>query len=123
MFNIHMFVVVLGLFVLGVALVVAVRKQLIELTAAVKQARQLLEESELRFRILTRATNEAVWDWNIETDSMWWNRNVQTLFGYGEEDIGVTSAWRIQSVHPDDRERIQASLQARVQRNEEFWSG
>src|SRR5882724_562670 len=64
-----------------------------------KRTEQLLEESELRFRILTRATNEAVWDWNIETDSVWWNRNVQTLLGYGEEEIGPTSAWRMENVH------------------------
>jgi PAS domain S-box-containing protein len=85
---------------------------------------QLLEESELRFRILTRATNEAVWDWDIGTDSVWWNRNVQTLLGYGEEEIGPTSAWRMQNVHPDDRRRVEDGLRARVRSGkEDFWSG
>ena len=37
--------------------------------------------------------------------------------------VGVTSEWRNQNVHPDDRERIVTGLQARVQRNEDFWSG
>jgi PAS domain S-box-containing protein len=114
------------LFALVVALAVALRRQqrqTVVAGAAGKQIRQSLEESELRFRILTRATNEAVWDWNMETDSVWWNRNVQTLFGYDEEAVGVASEWRNQNVHPDDRERIATSLQARVQRNEDFWSG
>jgi PAS domain S-box-containing protein len=115
-----------ALLVLAVALVVIARIQMRRTAVALaerKRTEQLLEESELRFRILTRATNEAVWDWNMETDSVWWNRNVQTLFGYDEEAVGVASEWRNQNVHPDDREHIATSLQARVQRNEDFWSG
>jgi PAS domain S-box-containing protein len=115
-----------ALFVLVVALAVIARIQMRRTAIALaerKRTEQLLEESELRFRILTRATNEAVWDWNMETDSVWWNRNVQTLFGYDEEAVGIASVWRNQNVHPDDRERIVTSLQARVQRNEDFWSG
>ena len=77
-----------------------------------KHLEQLLEESELRFRILTRATNEAVRDWNIDTDSVWWNRNVQTLFGYSEENVGATNTWWNETVHPDDRNRVASSLQA-----------
>jgi PAS domain S-box-containing protein len=88
-----------------------------------KRIEQLLEESELRFRILTRATNEAVRDWNIDTDSVWWNRNVQTLFGYSEEKIGPTNAWWGETVHPDDRNRVVTSLQALVRSGEDFWSG
>jgi PAS domain-containing protein len=66
----------LVLLILFAALVVAIRRQQRRMDAALatgKQIQRLLEESELRFRILTRATNEAVWDWNIETDAMWWN--------------------------------------------------
>jgi PAS domain S-box-containing protein len=115
-----------ALFVLAVVLVVVTRIQLRRTAVALaerKRTAQLLEESELRFRILTRATNEAVWDWNMESNSVWWNRNVQTLFGYDEEAVGIASEWRDQNVHPDDRERIVTSLRGRVQHNEDFWSG
>jgi len=112
--------------VVAAGLAMIFRKQWRRTSAAVaekKHAEQLLEESELRFRILTRATNEAVWDWDIATDSVWWNRNVQTLSGYGEEEIGSTSDWRVQNVHPDDRKRVEDSLHARVRsEKEDFWS-
>ncbi len=108
-------------------LAVVLRKRARQTAAALAEKNrsvQLLEESELRFRILTRATNEAVWDWDIGTDSVWWNRNVQTLLGYGEEEIGPTSAWRMQNVHPDDRRRVEDGLRARVRsEKEDFWSG
>src|SRR5882724_3342644 len=115
------------LVVIAGGLAVVLRKQARRTAAALAEKNrngQLLEESELRFRILTRATNEAVWDWDIGTDSVWWNRNVQTLLGYSEEEIGPTSAWRMQNVHPDDRKRVEDSLQARVRsEKEDFWSG
>src|ERR1051326_8704475 len=111
---------------LAIALAVVIRRRTHRSAVAMAEQRRtlkLLEESELRFRILTRATNDAVWDWDITTDSMWWNRNVQTLFGYGEEDVGLTRDWWTQNVHPDDHERVITSLQARVRSNQDFWSG
>ena len=113
----------LGAIAGGLAIAVGRQTRRLAATAAErKRAEQLLEESELRFRILTRATNEAVRDWDIGADSVWWNHNVQTLFGYEEETIGLTSDWWGQNVHPDDRERVVAGLQARLGSDEEFWS-
>jgi len=115
------------LVVVASGLGIVLRKKARQTAAALAEKNrsvQLLEESELRFRILTRATNEAVWDWDIGTDSVWWNRNVQTLLGYSEEEIGPTSAWRTQNIHPDDRKRVEDGLQARVRgEKEDFWSG
>ena len=118
--------VLLVLFAHVVGLSIANRRRTRRIAAASverKRIEQLLEESELRFRILTRATNEAVRDWNIDTDSVWWNRNVQTLFGYNEEDIGPTNTWWGETVHPDDRNHVVTSLQTLVRSGEDFWSG
>jgi PAS domain S-box-containing protein len=115
---------VLGLALIGV-LVVVFRRQARRMAAAVagqKRTAGLLEESELRFHILTRATNEAVWDWNLQTNAQWWNRNVQTLFGYPEEEIEYDREWWTQHVHLEDRERVCSDLRARVNGNEDFWS-
>jgi PAS domain S-box-containing protein len=116
----------LVLFAHVVGLSIANRSRTRRIAAALverKRIEQLLEESELRFRILTRATNEAVRDWNIDTDSVWWNRNVQTLFGYNEEDIGQSNDWWGETIHPDDRNRVVTSLQTLVRSGEDFWSG
>jgi PAS domain S-box-containing protein len=115
---------VLGAVTVGVAFIL--RRRAYPATSVADEKRhleQLLEESELRFRILTRATNEAVRDWNIDAGSVWWNRNLQTLFGYDEDGAGLSNDWWIQNVHPDDRERVQTGLQARIQSDEDFWFG
>ena len=87
-----------------------------------KRAEETLRESDLRFRIVARATNEAVWDWNMAKQSVWWNHGVQTLFGYSEEQISPARDWWIQNIHPDDRERVLTSVQVRVESSEDFWS-
>ena len=115
---------VLGLTLTGVLVVVFRRqaRRTIAVVAEQKCIAGLLEESELRFHILTRATNEAVWDWNLQTNAQWWNRNVQTLFGYPEEEIEFDREWWTQHVHLEDRERVCSDLRARVNGNEDFWS-
>lgn len=34
-----------------------------------------LRLSNERFQLVARATNDAVWDWNLLTDAMWWNES------------------------------------------------
>jgi PAS domain S-box-containing protein len=87
-----------------------------------RTAEELAGQSELRFRILTRATNEAVWDWNLHTDNLWWNRNIETSFGYHEEEVGSEREWWKQHVHPEDRPAAFSSLQKRMGGHEDFWS-
>src|SRR5205807_7189621 len=50
-----------------------------------RQAEEALRETERegeeRFRTLARATNDAVWDWDLGTNTVWWSEGVFTLFG------------------------------------------
>src|SRR5207247_6832913 len=41
-----------------------------------QRAEAALRESEERFRTLAKATNDAVWDWNLSTNKVWWNEGV-----------------------------------------------
>ena len=47
-----------------------------------KQAEVALRQSQERFELVTRATSDAIWDWNLETNYIWWNEGFQKLFGY-----------------------------------------
>ena len=87
-----------------------------------KLANAQLRQSEVRFQILARATNDAVWDWNLLTNKLWWNDSVQTLFGYSAESIECNIDWWYERVHPEDRRRIVADIQAVVESTQPFWS-
>jgi len=75
-----------------------------------RRADAKLRESEERFRLFARATNDAVWDWNVATNQLWWNEGYVTLFGLPAEGMDPSyEAW-VARLHPDDRERVLAVL-------------
>jgi len=87
-----------------------------------KRAVEALVESKERFRLAVLAAFNAVWDWNLRTDAVWWSESFQTLFGYREEEIepGVES-WR-NRIHPDDRDRVTSVIQAAIDSGRQGWS-
>lgn len=81
-----------------------------------------LRERDERFRLIARATNDAVWDWDVVRDRLWWNENAHTLLGYAPEQISPDAAWWDAQVHPDDRARVAESLQMALAGTEATWS-
>jgi PAS domain S-box-containing protein len=65
-----------------------------------------LRLSEERFQLAVRATNDAIWDWNIGSKELWWNEGIQSLFGYGQDTVEPLITWWEERIHPDDRERV-----------------
>jgi diguanylate cyclase (GGDEF)-like protein/PAS domain S-box-containing protein len=81
-----------------------------------------LARSEERFRLVTYATNDAVWDWDLSADQIWWNQNIRRLFGYSTEQVRSDVEWWESRLHPDDRQKVMASLQSTLEGGQEFWS-
>jgi diguanylate cyclase (GGDEF)-like protein/PAS domain S-box-containing protein len=68
------------------------------------------ERSEQRFRMVARATSDAVYDWDVVRGSLWWSESFYALFGHSPQTMAPTlEAWE-SLVHPDDRARVMASL-------------
>ncbi|MBE9216034.1 PAS domain-containing protein [Plectonema cf. radiosum LEGE 06105] len=87
-----------------------------------KLAEEQLRQSEQRFQILARATNDAVWDWNLLTDQVWWNDSVQTLFGYSIQTVEDNADWWHEHIHPEDRSRIATDIHAVIESAQPFWA-
>jgi PAS domain S-box-containing protein len=81
-----------------------------------------VRESDDRFRIVARATNDAVWDWDMRTDAVWWNEGVTALFGHRREDVGADASWWYEMIHPDDRERVVDGIHAVIDHGGAHWS-
>jgi len=73
-----------------------------------KSARDMEE----RYRLLNLATNDVVWDWDVKLNTLWWGEGLQRLLGYPEAQVKDQLSWWLQRVHPEDRERVDASLHA-----------
>ncbi|MCF2148257.1 PAS domain-containing protein [Desmonostoc muscorum LEGE 12446] len=87
-----------------------------------KLAEEQLRQSEERFQIVGRASNDILWDWDLQTDEVWWNQAVQTLLGYSIEQIRFDVNWWYEQIHPDDRQRIGSETVALINSGEKFWS-
>ena len=70
-----------------------------------KLAEETLKKSEERFRQAMEATNDGLWDWNVETDEMYFSPAYNRMLGYepGKLPDHIRS-WN-DLIHPDDRER------------------
>lgn len=87
-----------------------------------KQAMAALRVSEERFRLLAKATNDAIWDWNLTTNELWWNEGYEILFGYAREEIDPTLKQWSDRIHPEDRARVTDSLHRVIDHGGEGWS-
>ena len=87
-----------------------------------RQAEEELRASENRFHLVTRATTDVVYDWNMSTDAIWWNENMRLLFGYDGQPTTLGLAFWTSLLHPEDRERINAGLSGAIARGEQFWA-
>jgi two-component system, sensor histidine kinase and response regulator len=86
-----------------------------------QRAEGALRESEERFRTLAKATNDAVWDWDLGTNKVWWSEGVFKLFGYVLEQNEADPAWWLERIHPDDREAVEAFFFEVVRGKELSW--
>lgn len=50
-----------------------------------------------------KATNEAIWEWNMKTNALKWNENFTRIFGYTNEKISYDSQGWEECIHPDDK--------------------
>ncbi|RFA26816.1 hypothetical protein CAI21_16170 [Alkalilimnicola ehrlichii] len=78
-------------------------------------------DSDQRLRLISRATNDIIWDWDIETGWLAWNDAVASQLGYTPEEMGHSlGAWEA-LIHPDDRKRVVDSLHMAVEKGEDGW--
>ncbi|MGI0484638.1 PAS domain S-box protein [Pantanalinema rosaneae CENA516] len=87
-----------------------------------KQAEIALRHSEERFHLIAQVTNDAIWEWDLLTDRVWWNEGVQTLFGYHPHGVEPGVSWWYDHIHPQDLNRVVAHIHQVLQSSAQFWS-
>jgi PAS domain S-box-containing protein len=87
-----------------------------------KQADEERRKIEERFQLVAQATNDAVWDWDLATNDVWWNEGVTTLFGYDVEQVGPSMSKWFENVHPEDRERVASSAREVINSDGRIWT-
>lgn len=99
------------------------RKLNLELEDKVKERTVKLAESEERFRLVTKATNESIWDWDLGNNKMWWSEGFYNMFHYPRENNHIySSAFKLERIHPEDRRKVSDSIYQHINNNSNTWS-
>ncbi len=80
-----------------------------------------IRESNDRFNYVTKATSEAIWDWDLKTDNIFWGEGFETIFGYTKDEIVPTLEFRLQRIHPRDKERVMNGMYAVINGTATNW--
>ncbi|WP_425615092.1 PAS domain S-box protein [Anatilimnocola sp. NA78] len=81
-----------------------------------------LRQSNERFRLVVRATNDAVWDWVPGTKEVWWSEGMSDLFGHTPSNEQQDPDWWVRHIHPDDRQRVKDNFFQTVNGEGSQWS-
>jgi two-component system sensor histidine kinase UhpB len=88
---------------------------------AQKEIAESLRISNERFNMVSKATNDAIWDWDLVTNEILWNKAIKHLFGYKDPEIGKTADWWYEKIHPEDRERVVSKIHHHIDSGIEKW--
>jgi PAS domain S-box-containing protein len=91
------------------------------ITEQTELMRASLEESHRRYQYVTKATSDAIWDWDIINGTLYWGEGFKLIFGYnqmeGQKDI---YSWT-KNIHQEDSAFVLNSIDRLCKSNETNW--
>lgn len=85
-------------------------------------AELLLRESEERYRLASRATNDVIWDLSHVADRIEWGNGVEAILGYPEAVGGTSVDWWRERIHPEDVAAVEATYDRIRSNRQDSWS-
>ncbi len=83
-----------------------------------KEAEMHLRESNYRFELVTKATNDAIWDWDLLTNEVYMSDAYAKLYGYcvpgNKMHISLWSA----RIHPDDARKVVDGIENEIKNSD-----
>ncbi|HZW02361.1 MAG TPA: PAS domain-containing protein [Anaerolineaceae bacterium] len=84
-----------------------------------KQLIQTVEENRRQLEFITAAAQVGLWDWDLIGETLTWNEQCKRLFGL-PLDAAVSYEMFLGTLHPQDRPRVEQSVQAAIERGDEY---
>jgi PAS domain S-box-containing protein len=80
------------------------------------RAEEALRESEERYALAVRGTNDGIWDWSIKDGVIYLSPRWKAMLGYGEHDLTESPEEWFSRIHPEDRARVDEKVDAHLHR-------
>ncbi len=86
-----------------------------------KAIEQNLKLSNERFEYATQATSDAIWDYDLITNTLFWGDSYARLFGNENTTQQTNLEFWVDRVHEEDRDRVLQSLLRHIQTEKGIW--
>lgn len=94
---------------------------LVGILVAKNKAVTEIKTSRERYELVAKATNDTIWDWDVRTDEMRFNKGITEIFGYNIESVEQSSTWWFSHVHPEDSIRVSVKLYNFLEQKVDKW--
>ena len=75
-----------------------------------KKVESALRDSEERYALAVRGSNDGLWDWDLFTNQIYFSPRWKQMLGYREDEIGSNSNEWFDRVHQDDLEYLKLDI-------------
>jgi diguanylate cyclase (GGDEF)-like protein/PAS domain S-box-containing protein len=82
------------------------------------RAEAALRESEERYSLAMKGTNDGIWDWDLTTHEVYYSPRWKSMLGYAEAEVGSSPDEWFGRVYPEDREQLKVAITAHLQSKE-----
>ncbi len=72
------------------------------------------QAAEERFMVAVRGANDGIWDWNLQTNTIYYSPRWKEMLSLGDDDVGSTTNEWFDRVHPDDHALLYAAVRAHL---------
>ncbi len=81
----------------------------------------LLIESNMRYRCVADASFDAIWDWDLQTDTATFGESYKSIFGHLDEKVNQFSSKWLDLVHPEDQANLAYQIQCVTEADDKKW--
>jgi len=78
------------------------------------EAEAALKESEERWQFALEGAGDGIWDWNMETNEVYFSPQWKAMLGYADDEVPHRFEEWDRRLHPDDRARAYADIEAHL---------
>ncbi|QJD79499.1 PAS domain S-box protein [Spirosoma rhododendri] len=82
-----------------------------------KADQQRLQREQERARIAIEAAGLGTWEWNLQSDQLYWNDHHFELFGMETQAEPLSSEAFMAHIHPDDLNRVRGKLEQAIRKD------
>lgn len=85
-------------------------------------AEQALKESEERWQLAARGSNDGIWDWHLKTNQVFFSAGWKQILGYKEAELPNEPEEFYKRIHPEDVAKVMQAMEDHLRKKTPYYS-